>query len=122
MRKRQQGMTAIGMIILVAFIGMVGFGLLQMVPVYLENMRIQKVMNQAKENLDNQNATVMDIRKALDKGVNVESLYDVDVKSDFKIKRAGEGYTVSMDYQREKAYIANVYLVAKFSHSVDIKR
>ena len=122
MRKQQQGMTTIGLIILVAFIGLFGFGILQMVPVYLENMRIQQIMNQTKINLDGQKASVVEIRAALSKGANVESLYDIDVRKDFDIKRTGTGFTVSTDYERQKAFVANVYLTAKFSHEVEIIR
>ncbi len=122
MRKQQQGMTTIGLIILVAFIGMFGFGILQMVPVYLENMRIQQVMNQAKTNLDRQKASVLEIRTALGKGLNVESLYDVDANKDFTVSRTETGYVVSTEYQREKQFVANVYLVAKFRHEVEIIR
>lgn len=122
MRKQQQGMTTIGLIILVAFIGLFGFAILQMVPVYLENMRIQQVMTQTKTNLDGQKASVIEIRAALSKGANVESLYDLDVRKDFEIKRTETGYKVSTEYQREKNFIANVYLLAKFSHEVEIIR
>jgi len=122
MRKQQQGMTTIGLIILVAFIGLFGFAILQMVPVYLENMRIKQIMNQTKTNLDSQKASVLEIRTALGKGANVESLYDIDVRKDFTIKRTERGYNVSTEYQREKAFVANVYLLAKFSHEVEIVR
>ena len=122
MRNQQQGMTTIGLIILVAFIGMFGFGILQMVPVYLENMRIQQVLNQTKTNLDRQKASILEIRTALGKGINVESLYDVDANKDFTISRTDMGYNVSTEYQREKQFVANVYLVAKFSHEVEIIR
>lgn len=122
MRKQQQGMTTIGLIILVAFIGLFGFAILQMVPVYLENMRIKQIMNQTKTNLDSQKASVLEIRTALGKGANVESLYDIDVRKDFEIKRTERGYNVSTEYQREKPFIANVYLLAKFSHEVEIVR
>ncbi len=122
MRKQQQGMTTIGLIILVAFIGLFGFGILQLVPVYLENMRIQQIMNQAKTNLDGQKASVVEIRAALSKGANVESLYDIDVRKDFTIKRTASGYTLSTEYERQQPFIANVYLTAKFSHEVEIIR
>ena len=123
MRKQQQGMTTIGLIILVAFIGMFGFGILQLVPVYLENMRIQQIMNQTKTNLDGQKASVVEIRAALSKGANVESLYDIDVRKDFEYQAHRERASLlSTEYEREKAFVANVYLTAKFSHEVEIIR
>jgi len=122
MRKQQEGMTAIGMIILVAFVGIFGFAILQMVPVYLESMRIQQVLNQAKENLDGQKPTVAQIQSSLSKGLDTNSLYDMKARKDFEIKRNGEGYSVRAEYVRERALIANVYLLAKFDHSVQINR
>ncbi|NND54757.1 MAG: DUF4845 domain-containing protein [Gammaproteobacteria bacterium] len=122
MRKQQQGMTTIGMIILVAFIGIFGYGILQMVPVYLESMRIQQVLNQTKENLDGQKATVAEIRSSLSKGLTTNSLYDLSSRKDFEVKRLADGYEVIAEYERERDFVANVYLLAKFNHSVQINR
>jgi len=122
MRKQQQGMTTIGMIILLGFIGIFAYAILQMVPVYLESMRIQQVLNQTKENLDNQKATVAEIRSALSKGLTTNSLYDLNARKDFEVARIANGYSVSAVYQREKEFVANVYLLAKFDHSIEINR
>ncbi len=122
MRKQQQGMTTIGLIILIAFIGFVGFGVMQLVPVYLENMKVKQVLNQTKTSLDNQSASIVAIRQQLDKSANVEGLYDVNVNRDFVIARTGQGYSVTMNYERERAFLANVYLVAKFEESIEIIR
>jgi len=122
MRNRQTGMTAIGFILVVVVLGLIGFGVIQLVPVYLENMKILQVMNQTKTNLDGQNSSVVDIRKALAKRANIEALYDVDPKKDFVIKRSPEGFSVTIDYDRKKAYFYNVSLLAEFEHSVEIIR
>jgi len=122
MRSEQRGITTIGIIILLVFLGFVGFGIIQLVPVYLENIKIQQVLNQTKAKLDGQKATVGEIRKALGNSVNIEGLREVDARKDMVIERSSEGYRVSVDYQREKGFVANVYLVAKFRHAVEIVR
>jgi hypothetical protein len=85
-------------------------------------MKIVQVLNQTKTNLDGQNASATEIRKALAKRADIESLYDVDPAKDFIIKRSPKGYSVSIDYERRKQYVANVYLVAEFEHTVEITR
>ena len=85
MRKQQQGMTTLGLLCLLTVFGFIAFGVLQMVPVYLENMKVVQVLNQTKIELDGQNSTKNDIVKALGKRVSVEDLYDVDYKTFFKI-------------------------------------
>jgi len=122
MRKQQQGMTFIGMVILVAFLGLFAFAIIQLVPVYLENMKVVQVMNQVKTELDGQNATVRDIKRALEKRVDIEDLRDFDWKENYIISRSSVGYIVSTDYERQKDYIGNISLLAEFSHEVEIAR
>jgi len=122
MRKSQRGITTIGLIMVLAILGMVSFAVIQMVPVYLENMKIVQVLKQTKSDLDGQNASADDIRTAIDKRVNIEGLYDVNPRKDFEIKRSGNGYNVRMAYERRRAYVANVYLLAVFDNSVEIIR
>jgi hypothetical protein len=122
MQKQQQGMTTLGLVSMLAVFGFIAFGVLQMVPVYLENMKIVSVLKQVKLEFDGQNPTVVDIRKGLGKRVNVEDLHDVDYIKDFKIKRSEIGYKVSTTYSRKKSYVANLYLLAEFDHAVEIAR
>ncbi len=122
MRKSQRGITTIGLIMVLAILGLVSFAVIQMVPVYLENMKIVQVLKQTKSDLDGQNASADDIRTAIDKRVNIEGLYDVNPRKDFEIKRSGNGYSVRMAYERRRAYVANVYLLAVFDNSVEIIR
>jgi hypothetical protein len=122
MQKQQRGMTGLGLVMLLAVFGFIALGVLQMVPVYLENMKIVQVLNQIKDELDGQNPTVTDIRKSLGKRVNIESLREVNYIKDFKIARSELGYNVSTTYSRKKRYIANLYLLAEFDHAVEIKR
>jgi type II secretory pathway pseudopilin PulG len=122
MRNKQQGMTLIGMIIMLTILGIIGFGVLQLVPVYLESMKIAQVLNQVKNDLEGQSATVADIRKSLGKRVDIEALYDVNYRTDFVITRTGNGLKVQMKYERKRPYFGNISLVADFDHSVEIIR
>ena len=122
MRKQQQGMTTLGVICLLLVFGFIALGVLQMVPVYLENMKVVQVMKQVKGELDGQNATVADIRESLGKRVNIEDLREISYTKDFKISRSSLGYEVSTTYSRKKLYFANLYLLAEFDHVVEVTR
>jgi len=124
MRNKQRGMTFIGMSILVAFLGVVGFGILQLVPVYLENMKVVQSVNQVKVELDNTKPDAVSIRKALQRRLIVEDLRQIqkDIKKDFTIKRSDAGYQLTAKYERRKSYVANVSLLVEFEHSVEILR
>jgi hypothetical protein len=122
MRNNQRGITTIGLIMVLAVLGLIAFGVIQLVPVYLENMKIVQVLKQTKSDLDGQNASASDIRIAIEKRVNIEGLYDVNARKDFESKRSGNGFSVTMAYERRRAYLANIYLLAVFDNSVEIIR
>ena len=122
MHKQQHGMTTIGIVILLVFVAIAGFGVIQLVPVYLESMKIQQIMNQTKDKLDGTKASVPDIRKTLIKGVDMEGLREIRTREDFVISRTKNGFDIAIDYSRERSFVANVFLVAKFSHQVEVNR
>jgi hypothetical protein len=117
---QQRGMTTIGFLLVLAVLGLIAFGVIQLVPVYLENMKIVQLLNQTKEQLDGQSPSVKDIRDALYKRAEIEDLRDIDTKKDFVVKPVSGGYTVSINYERRKPYLANISLLAEFEHSVEI--
>jgi hypothetical protein len=122
MHSKQRGMTFIGMIILVSVLGMLGFGIIQLIPIYLENMKVVQSVNQVKAELDGSKTDAVAIRKALRKRLTVEDLRDMDIKEDFLIERINRGYRLTAGYERRRAYISNIYLLAEFEHSVEITR
>lgn len=122
MQSKQRGMTFIGLLILVLVLGSLGFGLLQLAPVYLENMKVVQSVNQVKIELDGARADPDVIRKALTKRLIVEDLRQIDVKKDFIIERREDGYNLTAAYERRRDYIANVSLLADFEYKVEIRR
>jgi hypothetical protein len=122
MRKKQQGITAIGLVIVLSIFGFIAFGVIQMVPVYLENMKVVQMLNQISDELSGNNATLMDITKAVEKRVDIEDLRGFDWRQELIIARSSNGYTVAADYERQKAFVANISLLAEFTHEVEITR
>jgi len=118
--KQQRGMTTIGLLLVLAVLGLIAFGVIQLVPVYLENMKVVQLLNQTKEQLDGQSPSVKDIRDALYKRAEIEDLRDIDTRKDIVVKPKSGGYTVEIQYERRKPYVANISLLAEFSHSVEI--
>jgi hypothetical protein len=122
MRKQQRGMTTIGLVMLLAVFGLIAFGVLQLIPVYLENMKVVQVLNQVKSDFEGQNASVAQIKTAIGKRVNIEDLRGFDWRNDFVISRSPNGYWITAEYDRKKAYVANVSLLVEFEHEVEITR
>ena len=122
MRKQQRGMTTIGLVMLLAVFGLIAFGILQLIPVYLENMKVVQVLNQVKSEFDGQNASLAQIKTAIGKRVDVEDLRGFDWRNDFLITRSPNGFFISTEYDRQKTYVANVSLLVEFEHEVEITK
>jgi len=121
MRARQQGITAIGFVVLAAFIGIFVFAGLRLTPVYLESMKVRTVLNDIRVNLDGQGASAQNIRTAIGKRLNIEMIRDVKAK-DFKIRKSETGYDVQLQYERRQPFIGNLYLLVVFDEEVEIRR
>ena len=65
MYHRQQGITAIGFIILAAFIGLFILAGVKLAPVYLEGMDVKSALTKAKTELDGNRPSIVDIRDAI---------------------------------------------------------
>ena len=65
MRNRQQGMTAIGMLVLAAIVFLIGYAALRLTPIYLEHMKVLQILNDVKIELDGQEASVARVRASI---------------------------------------------------------
>jgi len=121
MRNKQQGMTAIGFVIMAIIVALIGFAGLKLTPVYLEHMKIVTTLNDVKEALDGQNPSIQEIRSSINKRLVIEMVNQVK-SGDFKIKKTEAGYDVRIQYENRTQYVANLYLVAVFNNAVEIRR
>jgi Domain of unknown function (DUF4845) len=122
MRSKQRGITFIGFLIIAAMIAVIGFAGLKLTPIYLENMKIKRILNDVKIDLDGQGATPQSIRRALDKRIGIEMVYGFKGQ-DFEIQQSSSGgYIVAARYERAETFVANVSLLATFDDEVEIRK
>ncbi len=121
MRARQQGMTLISIIVVVAFVGAFAFAGLKVMPMYLEQMKVTSILEDVKKDLDGKGPSVVQIRSAIGKRLDIEMVTGIPVQ-DFRIKKINSGYRVMAQYERRESYFGNLYLVAVFDEQVEIKK
>ncbi len=121
MRDKQRGMTLISLAIVVAFVASYGFAVLKVIPFYLEQVKITRILKDVETNLSGSAPSATQIRDAIDKRLNIEMVYNLSAR-DFKIKKSGVGYIVNAKYERRASYFGNLYLVVAYDKSVEIRR
>jgi hypothetical protein len=121
MRQRQQGMTAIGFILIAALVGLVGYGAVRLVPVYMTQMQISKMLADLKTEQDGNAAPITRLQSAIEKRLNIDAV-TYPKRQDFVISKTDTGLRVSVEYEDSVPYIGNLSLTAAFENSVEIRR
>jgi len=119
-RHAQSGITALGFLCLATLVGVVGLGAIKVVPMYIKNMRMDKILSELQKELNGQGASPQTIRYALAKRFSVE---DINMDPDkVQIAQSKEGYSLRIAYENRAPYVADVYLVVAYNKQVEIRR
>lgn len=111
----------IGMVFVVAFIGVYVFAILKITPFYLEQIKVSSILEDVKRDLDGSKSSMAQIRNALSKRLDIEMVTGIDVR-EIEIKKSENGYRVQAKYERRAEFLGNLYLVTEIDEQVEISR
>ena len=118
---RQAGITTLGFIILVIFIGVFAFGAIRLTPVYLNYMKVVGVVDGVFNEFDGNNPTKAVIRSSVSRRFNVESVSQIDWR-EVEITAVDGGFKVSAVYDHTTPFIANISFTVHFDKTVIVRR
>ncbi|HEX4895100.1 MAG TPA: DUF4845 domain-containing protein [Solimonas sp.] len=117
LRNRQKGIGIFGIAFILAFIGFTALVVMKTLPLYLNQMKVQRSVNKVASDPGNGNAEAIEIRKALQRYWDIESI-DVITPKDIKIVRNSDGRFLSYDYEARERLFYNVSIVLTFQADV----
>ena len=120
-QKRQAGMTTLGMIILVCFVGLFAFGVIRLTPVYLNYFKVASVVDGAKTEFDGKGASAGAIRNYVQRRFNIDSVSQV-LARDIKVVAVDGGFEVQAQYSHKTPFIANISFVVDFDKRSKVRR
>ena len=120
-KRRQAGMTTLGLIILVMFVGLFAFAGIRLTPIYLNYMKVVGVVDGVGEEFDGQGATRAAVRTSIVRRFDIESV-DVIKAKDVKVTTVDGGLEVAATYSHKSPFIANVSFVVDFDKRTLIRR
>jgi hypothetical protein len=112
-QKRQRGLGLWGWIFVLATIGFVSMVTLQLVPIYLAELSIQRVVKTTASDPGLSSAQLPEIRASMKTRWDVEGITTLDPK-DVKLERFGQGRALAYDYEARAELFYNVSLVVHF--------
>lgn len=120
MLSRQRGATAIGMLVIVAIVGLGLYAGIRLLPLYLEYMAVVRAMEQTAKESDGGSVSPPELRRSLDRRWVIEDIKSVQPK-DLEIKKISGGFSMRAYYRAEAPFISNVSLVADFDKTIDVR-
>jgi hypothetical protein len=119
-RHRQRGITVFGFLILAVAFGIIGLAAIKVTPMYIKNMRLSRVLEDTKQELDGKAPNPTSIRNEIYQRFSIE---DINLPQDnVKIVQSKLGYTARIQYENRVPYIGDIWLLIVFDRQVEIRR
>ena len=120
-KRQQAGMTTLGLIILVVFVGLFAFAGIRLTPVYLNYVKVVGVVDGVGKEFDGTGASRSAIRNSISRRFDIESVGIITAK-DVKVTSVDGGFEVAATYSHKAPFIANISFVVDFDKRALIRR
>jgi Domain of unknown function (DUF4845) len=112
--KKQAGLTAIGLILILIPVGLTVYIILRVAPAYIEALSVGDVVNSLKKELDLKEKSREEISKIIQKRLyEINNVSSVE-RDDIKIQKTVNDVTVTIDYEARVPLFGNVALALDF--------
>lgn len=120
MRGNQRGMTFLGILVLVIFIGAWVYSGIRLAPKYLEYMKVASTLEKVRDEYSaNPESTEFMLRKAVERHFNIEAVY-VITENDVEIRRDGGTFYMRANYEETVPLVANISFLVSFDKTVEV--
>lgn len=116
-RKQQQGMTAIGWVIVIMLIGFIALIVLKLTPIYTEYFSVVSSLESLEQESIGSKSKG-EIRKMLTRRFNINNVRGVQ-SDDIEIDKTGGTTTVRVAYEVREKFVANISLLLEFDTSIE---
>ena len=120
-KRQQAGMTTLGLIILVTFVGLFAFAGLRLTPVYLNYMKIVGVVDGVGAEFDGTGASRAEIRSSISRRFDIDSVGEITAR-DVKVTPVDGGFEIAATYSHKAPFIANISFVVDFDKRTLVRR
>jgi hypothetical protein len=120
MRKPQRGMTFIGMLCILALVGVVVYAGIRVAPAYLNYLKVVRALDGTATETKSENPDQATLMRTLGKHWEIDDIGVVDYK-DVEITKDNGGTQMHIAYDHVVPYIANVSLSVHFEKTVTVQ-
>jgi hypothetical protein len=119
-KHKQRGATFLGMLTIGSILGLALYAGIRLVPLYLDNMAVNRALNDVAKSLQGSSPTPSAIRSALNARWTTDYISSVTVE-DIEITPVKNGMEMRAAYDGRAPFVANIYFVVEFDKAVVIQ-
>lgn len=112
---KQKGMTLLSWLIIIIFLLFQGVMAIKIVPVYLSDSTVKSIVEKLGNDPAMRGVTGEKIRETILKRLKINNIYHVK-KEHIKIKKARNGYLVTIDYEPRGTLVGSLDYIMTFKH------
>lgn len=120
-RRGSRGLTLPTLIVILAGLALIAVGVFRLIPVYLGHMKVVGAMQSVQNEFEGENVSRLELLGALEKRFDIEGIEIIRYR-DVKVERKGDVMSMTAKYENEVPFLANVYFLVRFDHSVLVAR
>jgi hypothetical protein len=120
MRRRQHGMTFIGLLCILALAGVVVYAGIRLIPLYLNYMKIAKIMDATATEVSGDNPDPGEMRRIIERHWTVDDPTGIDAK-EIEITKDEGGVQMHVAYDDSVPYVGNLSLSVHFDKTVKVR-
>jgi hypothetical protein len=113
-------MTFLGLLCILALVGVVVYAGIRLVPLYLNYMKISKLMEATATEVKGENPDIGEMRRIISRHFEIDDPTGVEEK-DIEITRDEGGVQMHVAYDDAVPYVANVSLSVHFDKTVKVR-
>ncbi|MGD8783014.1 MAG: DUF4845 domain-containing protein [Thioalkalispiraceae bacterium] len=117
--KKQQGMTAIGWLLVLLLVLVFAIVGIKLIPLYLDSFKVTSSLHSLANDSKAKGKSGREIRTLLMKRLDVNMVNDVTAQ-DVSISRSREGTIVEVNYEARRQLFGNLHMVLVYQESVII--
>jgi hypothetical protein len=117
--KRQQGLTVISWIVIIAFLGFQGVLALNVIPVYINDASIKSMLSSMEKDQTIRGKDARNLNDIIIKRLKINNIYSVK-KDNITIKKTKSNYQINIDYEPRGTLVGNLDYIITFHHEAEI--
>lgn len=117
----QKGMSILSWLMVLAFVAFFASAAFKVLPHYFDYMSLEKMITSVDADKAGDVRSVSEFYSHISKGMQVNSIRDLDMQEAIKIKVENNEFRVHMKYEKREPLIENIDLVVRFDKEFRVR-